>query len=69
MTFLKRYYLYIIFILLGFAAGALYFGIPSKKNGSAAKSQKCSYSLINPLRCGDDVPVQTEYTVFKKKLA
>lgn len=68
MKFLKRHYLYIIFILLGFAAGALYFGIPSKKNSSAAKSEKCEYSLINPLRCGDDVPVQTEYTVFKKKL-
>lgn len=68
MKFLKKHYLYIIFILLGFTAGALYFGIPSNKSKSQASGEKCSYSLVNPLRCGDDAPEQVEYTVFKKEL-
>ncbi len=68
MKFLKKHYLYIIFILLGFTAGALYFGIPSNKSKSQAADEKCSYSLINPMRCGDNAPEQVEYTVFKKEL-
>ncbi len=68
MKFLKRHYLYIVFILLGFTAGALYFGIPHTKLKSSLSEEKCSYSLINPLRCGENQPEQVEYTVFKKEL-
>lgn len=40
----------------------------SSESRSSATQGECPYSRINPLRCGEDVPIQTEYSVFKQKL-
>ncbi len=34
----------------------------------SAIQDDCPYNNINPLRCGEDAPVQTEYSVFKQML-
>ncbi len=70
MAFLKKYYIHIVILICGFAIGALYMmqGADKPKITQTNKLEKCRYSHINPLRCGDDVPQQVEYTVFKKKL-
>ncbi len=66
----KHYLIYGLCIILGFAVGSLYFiqSAKTKTGGTKTDNEKCKYSLISPLRCGDDVPAQTEYSVFKKEL-
>lgn len=68
MTFVKKYALTAIVLVIGIGLGWIFFS----GSGQSAKQKNvldtCPYSLINPLRCGDNVPEQTEYTVFKKKL-
>lgn len=70
MNFLKSYYLYLVFIIIGFAAGLVYVNkiSPREKNISNNENGQCEYSLINPLRCDGGNIEQTEYSVFKKKL-
>jgi len=66
----KHYLIYGLCIIVGFAVGSLYFINSGSEKTSApnVRPGNCPYKLISPLRCGDDVPAQTEYSVFKKKL-
>lgn len=70
MNFIKKYYLYIILLLVGFGAGALYFkGVTPRQIREIPEKAGCQFHLINPLRCdGGANSKQVEYSVFKQDL-
>jgi hypothetical protein len=65
----KQYFIYLALLLAGFGIGLIVFNATKSKNTELSSAPAgCPYKLINPLRCGEDAPEQTEYSVFKKKL-